>query len=185
MSVDVCPCEKTEKEGSPGLIELDEQILWVVLNPENSRAKKFGVTKFTKKKLKSSSLSVVRKQHSSAVQIQEKVITPRTALDEEGNPKQEYDGIVWAVAGDIRGITDHNTNERLICIFDSPIVGFESHAMMRYSDATKRDGYWAEKKNDAAAVAGNLHLAFTKNGGPFSLDDCFQDQSDDEPTNDP
>lgn len=165
-----CADEATEKPNSPGPVLDHETIVWVIFDPDNFQDGEI-VGGISTKRLKKADFSVIRAEHTPLETAQVAVIDQRTGKD--GGPS--FVGVVTARCDEIRNVMRAPDDKRMFCVVDDPIVedDFLGHALIRFSDATKPEGYWAKKANNAAAAVGNLLQLFSKTGAPLALEQCL------------
>jgi hypothetical protein len=164
-----CPEESTEKPGSPGLVENDEFIVRVLFDPEDFKEGVLEPGVLGVKRLKKSEFSVARPKFTSLATVVQEVVSVR----ESGKSSLKAAGAVKAPCSAIRRLMAVDAAKRVFCVFDDPQPSFSGHALIGFSEMTRKDNYWAKKDNSAAAALGNLCLEFEKAGVPLRLEDCF------------
>lgn len=160
-----CPDEITVKENSPGLIEIDEWVIHLMFDPDNSTNGEYHPGKLDIRRLKRREFSVSRPRHSTSQRIRAHVVAPR-----EGAGKVKFAGALVASVQAIRDILDDEQN-RQICAYDDPDGEYVEHGLLGFSEFTRVPKYW--ENNKAAAALGNLSLVFEESGVGLPLSDCF------------
>lgn len=179
-----CPLEEQpQHESSPGVVQDDEHVLYVLVDPLHTKDGDLSGAMFRGSQLKAGELSVCRVRYATPELINDCVVTP--LLSKEG---RTFVGSLVAVAGEIRSITNEE-GQQLYCVVDDPIhqdyktpsrpsLKFpinHSHAHVGYSCITKVKNFWNNLNTEAAARE-NLAAVFKRLGGPQSVDYWFGDR---------
>ena len=165
--MDECPKElESQHHASPGVVEDDEVIIYVLIDPdlyENGSLKKSA---FSKSTLKKKELSVCRGHHSAAAEAKEKIFEPQAIKQ----PERKLIGAYNTVCSSIRGLLICDTESRAICVIDDASDDFVGHAHLGFSDAFFNEEL--NLRNHFVATRSNLVRIFEQNGLK-SLEECF------------
>lgn len=170
MIIDPCPRERAAKNAySPGIVEDEEQMVKVLVSPDDWDGQELTPAAFSRKKLRNCELSLVRAKYSTLDIVKEEVVKPQLIRD----PKRKVEGCAIARCSEIRGITTSD-GERVYCIIDDPVVYMDGklgagHALLGFTENTKATGFWA--RNDRAARILDLTRVFSKGKVPMDLDE--------------
>ena len=171
MTVDYCPEESTSKDGSPGLVQGQELIVWLLFDPDNFENGKLTPSAVSKLK-KRDGASTARRDHVTAADAQKHIVDSRLSK----NATLSFVGAVMAQADEIRSCGSTLKVTRLFCVYDDPdLPNIPGHSTIRFSDLTRDGKFWDPKKgkNNASAVLGDLLLLFEKRGSPLTLAQAF------------
>lgn len=166
-----CACRKElsqQKAASPGTVQLDETIVYVLIDPLQVRDGEVQKSAFSHSSLRNGDLSVCRANHSSAQDIHKHVVGPILARDKS----RRLVGALRALCSAIRNLRIGEPPEQAICVIDDGYDDFPAHAHLAYSEVTKAEGFWERYRNARQALRGNLLLAFNADGGPRNLAEC-------------
>ncbi len=158
-----CPNElRKQKDESPCIVDNEEPIIYVILDPDHYKNGILTHAAFSKSKLKEGSLSVSRANYTTADQIKKSVIDPQLIRNKE----RKFVGVIKATCRDIRSIKMNNETTRAICVIDDGTENDSAHAHLSFSEKAK-----IASKNEQQSIRGNLMLMFQTN--PVGLDEIF------------
>lgn len=158
-----CPNElRKQKDESPCIVDNEEPIIYVILDPDHYKNGILTNAAFSKSKLKEGSLSVSRANYTTADQLKKSVIDPQLIRNKE----RKFIGVIRATCNDIRSIRMSNENTRAICVIDNGTENDTAHAHLSFSEKAK-----ISPKNEQQAIRGNLILTFQQN--PVGLSEIF------------
>ncbi|WP_417218997.1 hypothetical protein [Achromobacter spanius] len=175
-----CPGECSPQHGSsPGVVDNDELILLVLVNPITYKDGDLSSSSFSASQLKKGIQSVCRVRHSTAEQVDRCVVTP--LMKKSG---RTFHGSAAASAGDIRAIQGAD-GEQAFCVVDDPIHEdyvvenrpevkpevFLGHAHIGFSTATQNETFW--RKNNKLALMATLALKFKGRGCPLPIEHWY------------
>ncbi|GAB1828275.1 hypothetical protein MyNCGM70_11440 [Achromobacter xylosoxidans] len=171
-----CPGEcAPQHKSSPGVIEHDELILFVLVNPTTYKNGDLSAGCFSDSQLKKGVQSVCRIRHTTAEEIDRCVVAH--LIKKEG---RELHGSAAATAGEIRAIRGPGGGQAF-CVVDDPLhdeyndpsrpdVKFEvflAHAHLGFSAKTLSDESW--NKNTRVALMATLASTFKTRGCPIPI----------------
>lgn len=163
-----CPREATQQsEWSPSVVNDDEDVVLVLLDPDQWQEGALTQSAFPMDRLKTGTVSLVRREHSSSNEVQEQVVTPQLTR----NPNRKLVGGLAVVCSEVRALLTNADQVKALCVVDDGREDFRAHSVMGFSEATKIEKFWS--RNARAAVRGNLMTLFENSGAPLSLADCF------------
>lgn len=167
MSGCLCEREVQKPDYSPDIVNDNEVIGYVLINPDHWEDGVLSSAAFSKSKLKAGSLSVSRIDHTSAEDIQNNIIKPYI----QKNPQRAFVGILVARCSKIRALKAvYPQNSRAICVIDDGNENDPAHAHLSFSDHSKENGYW--NRNDRMTIRASLKEVFQKRG-VLALEDIF------------
>jgi hypothetical protein len=171
--MDCCPKERvpqTPQYHRFGVVADAENVLYVVLYPDQYSGGELSTGAFSKSKLRSCELSVCRMHHSSSSEVMQQVVCPQLAR----NPKRSFVGALYARAEEIRSIrADVDDTVQVICVIDDGRENYKAHAHMCYSDCVVTcKTFW--QRNRQVAVRAELIARFQRRGIFKDLETAFQ-----------
>lgn len=188
MTECICVKEKApQHDRSPGVVADDEDVLLVLLNPDQWKDGNFTSAAFRKDWLQKGQLSVCRVEYASKAIVKRFIVDPQVARD----PKRSLVGGAVARTGNIRAIQCCDGQTRMYCVVDDPVFGadetkfdhcdlsdddFLGHAHLGFSEPTSEKGFW--KGNCRAAALAELTDAFQARGAPLQLDQIFDSREE-------
>ncbi|SUS08519.1 conserved hypothetical protein [uncultured Defluviicoccus sp.] len=140
---------------SPGRVADSETVGYALLDPDNWRDGKLLNAAFSRTRLRACDLSIYRVESSTAAMILEKVVSPQL----QRNQSRSFAGVLRALCADIRACRDQSTNDRQFCVVDDGLDGFESHALLGFSESTA-----GASSNLQTAARANLVAVFGGDG---------------------
>jgi hypothetical protein len=159
----LCPQEQTQqREHSPGLVASDEDILYLLLHPRHYADHGVTAEAFSKKKLMARSLSVARQRHTSRVELEERVIKPQLAR----NQQLTFVGMLRAHCASIRALTMRGG--RAVCVIDDALAVYPGHAVLGFAATTP-----AFRPSEQVAIRERLLEVFGGQQGPLSWPRIF------------
>ena len=171
---DACPKELSKQsEFSPDKVHDKETLVYLLIDPRQIKDGELTSTAFSKKELKQGTLSICRAGYSTAEDAKRNIFEPQF----NKNSERKLVGAYKAICLNVRTIyaTNRNTQQsagRAFCVIDDGERNFPAHAVLAYSDITKKDKFW--DKNDQTAVRENLIELFQNHSKPLDLEDCFK-----------
>lgn len=184
----ICVKEKApQHDRSPGVVADDEDVLLVLLNPDQWKDGNFTSAAFRKDWLQKGQLSVCRVKYASQEIVQRFIVDPQIAR----KPERSLVGGAVAKTGTIRAIQCCDGQTRMYCVVDDPVFfddenksdqcalsddGFLGHAHLGFSEPTSEKGFW--KGNCRAAALAELTDAFQARGAPLPLEHIFANQEE-------
>lgn len=141
---DVCPAERTQQSThSPGIVEDTENLGRIIIAPEHvdTATGELKPGAFRIDDLKTRGLSLVRLEHASEQQIQDRA-DQLAARREESS----FEGLAVGSTKQVRSFRD-NEDRQFLCVIDDGEENFPAHAMARRS-ADQSDGALRRLRGD-------------------------------------
>lgn len=153
-----CEAELVQQsEHSPGVVQDDENIAYVLVDPDLWASGTLAAAAFSKSKL-SDGMSVYRPRHCTAEEAVDHIVKPQL----HRNPMRALAGCLVASTRNIRALQEKN--RRAVCVLDDGEQQFPAHAILKFSEQVQ-----LASNSVKAAVRGNLTIAFAYIDGPISL----------------
>jgi hypothetical protein len=146
-----------QSQYSPGVVLHEEDVAYVVLEPEHWSEGNLTLAAFAKSKLEEG-LSVYRPAHCTALAAHGHIVSGALARD----PSKSLVGCLATTCSEIRDLSV--LGERSICVIDDGEAAFPAHASLTFSQAIR-----IATKSIKVAARGDLVLAFTRRGPPIAL----------------
>lgn len=157
-----------QKELSPCVVDDDEDVVYVLINPDYWDGLDLKAAAFSKTKLRGHDLSICRARYTSVERARSKIVEPYI---ESIQTRKEAGGL-RAVCADLRQVRhDDVPDKRLVCVLDDGLEGFEGHAVIGFACAVGDSSFWTRSRQ--VAVRQDIVKQFSKNGIPLPLDQCL------------